>query len=104
MKSALLGVALVTGAPLAFPQLASFDTDTAGQAPAGWTCGSTGKGSPKWLVQAAFRPPSPPHVLRQAGKTTFSRCVNKTGPLTHGRGEGKCKPLSGREDQRGGLV
>src|SRR5260221_10146229 len=98
MKSALLGVALVTGAPLAFSQLASFDTDTAGQAPAGWTCGSTGKGSPKWLVGAAFHAPPPPHVLRQSGKATFPLCVNKLGALTDGRGRGQFKPISGSEN------
>ncbi len=104
MKSALLGVALVTAAPLAFSQLASFDTDTAGQAPAGWTCGSTGKGSPKWLVEAASDAPSPPNVLRQSGKATFPWCVNKSVALTDGRVRVKFKPISGSEDQAGGLV
>src|SRR5258706_11721348 len=101
MKSALLGVALVTAAPLAFSQLASFDTDTAGQAPAGWTCGSTGKGSPKWLGEAAFHAPSPPNVLRPAGKVTVSSCGDKTVALTCGRGTGKIKTISGSEDQPG---
>ena len=29
-----------------------FDDDVVGQAPAGWTCGATGRGMPKWTVEA----------------------------------------------------
>ncbi len=29
-----------------------FDADVIGGAPSGWTCGATGRGSPKWTVEA----------------------------------------------------
>jgi hypothetical protein len=30
----------------------NFDTDMAGQSPAGWNCGITGRGHPHWTVEA----------------------------------------------------
>jgi hypothetical protein len=104
MKSTLLGVALATAAPLALSQFATFDADVTGQVPAGWTCGSTGKGSPKWVVEAASDAPSPPNVLRQSGRAPFPWCVNKSISLADGRVRVKFKPISGKEDQAGGLV
>jgi hypothetical protein len=81
----------------------NFSADTVGQAPAGWTCGTTGRGAPKWTVETD---PSAPggKVLRQSGSATFPWCVRGDEKLTDGSVETKFKPLSGKEDQAGGVV
>ena len=81
-----------------------FDLMNAGAAPAGWVCGVTGKGSPRWTVEADASAPSAPHVLRQSGSGTFPWCVLPDAKAENGFVEVKMKPLSGREDQAGGVV
>jgi hypothetical protein len=80
----------------------TFDRDPAGRPPAGWTCGSTGKGSPKWTVEA--EPGRARRVLKQSGRAPFPWCVKDDVALTDGWVEVKFRPLSGREDQAGGVV
>ena len=82
----------------------SFDADVIGQPPAGWTCGATGRGSPKWTVEADPISPGKGKVLRQSGTATFPWCVKSDAQLTDGWVEVKFKPLAGREDQAGGVV
>jgi hypothetical protein len=82
----------------------SFDQDTPGAAPAGWRTGVTGRGSPKWSVEADPTAPSKPHVLKQSGSGTFPWCVRQDALLPDGYVEVKFKPISGKEDQAGGLV
>jgi hypothetical protein len=83
---------------------ATFDADAVGQAPAGWTCGATGRGSPKWTVEVDSSSPNKSKVLRQSGSATFPWCVKDDAKFTDGWVEVKFKPLSGKEDQAGGLV
>jgi len=61
-----------------------------------WNCGLTGKGNPRWEVTAG--------ELRQTGSGTFPWCVKKGTTLADGFVEVKMKPISGREDQAGGVV
>ena len=61
-----------------------------------WHCGITGKGSPRWEVVAG--------ELRQTGSGTFPWCIKKGAALGDGFVEVKMKPISGREDQAGGVV
>jgi hypothetical protein len=82
----------------------SFDQDTAGAVPAGWRAGVTGRGSPTWSVEADATAPSRPNVLRQSGSGTFPWCVRPDVSLADGYVEVKFKPISGNEDQAGGLV
>ncbi len=82
----------------------SFDQDQAGVLPAGWRAGVTGRGSPKWSVEADATAPSKPNVLKQSGSGTFPWCVRQDASLADGYVEVKFKPISGREDQAGGLV
>jgi hypothetical protein len=82
----------------------SFDQDAPGVAPAGWRAGVTGRGSPKWLVEADATAPSKPNVLKQSGSGTFPWCVRPDATLADGYVEVKFKPISGREDQAGGVV
>ena len=82
----------------------TFDQDKPGASPAGWRAGVTGRGTPKWSVEADPTAPSPPHVLKQGGSGTFPWCVKDDAALADGFVEVKFKPLSGNEDQAGGVV
>ena len=93
---------LSTGA--AFAETENFDQQEPGAVPAGWECGVTGQGSPRWTVEADRSAPSGPNVLRQAGSGTFPWCVKKGASISDGFVEVKFKPERGREDQAGGVV
>ena len=82
----------------------NFDSDKAGALPAGWSAGVTGRGAPKWSVEADATAPSKPHVLKQSGSGTFPWCIVKHSSLADGYVEVKFKPLAGKEDQAGGVV
>ena len=82
----------------------NFDKIPAGALPAGWMCGVTGKGSPRWQVEADATAPSKPNVLKQIGQGTFPWCVKNNVSIADGIVEVKFKSISGREDQAGGLV
>jgi len=70
----------------------NFDTNPVGTVPSGWISGVTGRGAPRWSVEADRTAPSPPNVLKQSGSGDFPWCVMRD------------KPLSGREDQAGGVI
>ena len=61
-----------------------------------WDCGVTGKGSPRWAVEA--------NVLRQTGSGSFPWCVRKGTSLADGFVEVKFRPEAGRQDQAGGVM
>ena len=84
--------------------LVNFDSIAPGELPPGWSCGVTGKGSPRWAVAADASAPSAPNVLKQSGSGTFPWCVDHGASLADGFVEVKMKPVSGREDQAGGVV
>ena len=104
MKKASIGLLAGLVSTVVFAQAVGFDGDTAGAPPAGWTCGSTGGGAPRWLVAADPGAPSKPNVLMQTGSGTFSWCVKIGTALADGVVEAKFKPVSGRKDQAGGVV
>ena len=85
-------------------EVVDFDRMKPGTAPEGWTCGVTGRGEPRWSVEAEAGAPSKPHVLRQSGHGTFPWCVRRDVSLADGFVEVRFKPVSGREDQAGGVV
>ncbi len=82
----------------------NFDAATAGTAPSGWNAGVTGRGAHRWTVEADASAPSPPNVLKQSGQGDFPWCVKTGTSFTDGYAEVKFKPVSGKEDQAGGLV
>jgi hypothetical protein len=88
----------------AIAQTVNFDSDAVGSVPAGWTCGVTGRGSPRWAVAEDPGAPGKSKVLMQSGSGTFPWCVKSGTTLADGFVEVKFKPISGREDQAGGLV
>jgi hypothetical protein len=100
----VMGAAAAVFASAARGEVVNFDADKPGAPPAGWECGSTGGGSPRWTVEADPSAPSKSNVLKQSGSGTFPWCVKTGTNLTDGVVEVKFKPLSGREDQAGGPV
>ena len=104
MKTASIGVLTSLLSTSVVAQTVNFDADAIGAAPSGWTCGVTGRGSPRWEVAAEPGAPSGANVLRQSGSGTFPWCVRTGTSLSDGFVEVKFKPVSGREDQAGGLV
>lgn len=104
MKTLLLGITLLVGVPPLWGAPVTFDADAVGQQPPGWTCGSTGKGNPRWTVEKDASAPSPPNVLKQAGTATFPWCVRDDALGESGSVEVRFKAVSGKEDQAGGVV
>ncbi len=104
MMRSLLCVALLCVSVKAMADATSFDTGVVGQPPSGWTCGATGRGNPKWTVEADPSAPSKGKVLRQSGSATFPWCVKTDAKLSDGWVEVKFKPIAAREDQAGGVV
>lgn len=78
--------------------------DDSRQLPQDWAWGITGQGMAKWEVVADEDAPTRPNVLRQSGEATFCWAVNNAQRLTNGFVEAQFKPISGKEDQAGGLV
>ena len=86
------------------PQWVSFASQPVGAAPAGWTCGVTGSGNPRWTIASDPGGSGKSNVLLQSGSGTFPWCVYSGTSISDGYVEVKFKPISGREDQAGGLV
>jgi hypothetical protein len=99
-----LGVAIYLGAISLAMANASVTFDETNTLPADWSSGITGTGTAKWEVVADSTAPSAPKVLRQSGEATFCWAVRKDEKLQDGFVEVKLKPLSGKEDQAGGIV
>jgi len=91
-------------ATAASSQTANFDTEQPGTLPAGWTAGVTGGGSPKWVIEADASAPSRPNVLKQTGRGAFPWSVIEKLAIADGFVEVRFKPMSGNEDQAGGVV
>ena len=104
MKGAIMAILTFASATAAFAETENFDKDNPGAAPAGWIAGVTGNGSPRWAIEADTSAPSKPNVLKQSGGGRYPWCVKQKASLADGYVEVKFKPISGREDQAGGLV
>ena len=59
----------------AMAETLNFDNTAAGTSPDGWTLTMTGKGQPKWTVEAESTAPSKPNVLKQSGRATFPLAI-----------------------------
>ena len=82
----------------------NFDDAKPGAMPPGWTATKTGKGEAKWTIEKDDTAPSKPNVLKQSGEATYPVCLKNDTSLKDGFVEVKFKPLSGKEDQAGGVV
>src|SRR5947209_4206243 len=100
-------ISVLTAALLAGPAVAqtvNFDNLATGAPPPGWTGTKTGSGNAKWTVERDESAPSKPNVLKQSGEATYPVCIKDDTSLKDGFVEVKFKPISGKEDQAGGLV
>jgi hypothetical protein len=88
----------------AFAETANFDDLATGKPPPGWTATQTGKGQAKWAVVQDDSAPSKPNVLKQSGNATYPVCIKDDTSLKDGFVEVKFKPVSGKEDQAGGVI
>jgi 3-keto-disaccharide hydrolase len=70
----------------------------------GWTATQTGTGAAAWTVVQDSAAPSKPNVLKQSGAATYPVGLKDDSKIKDGFVEVKFKPLSGKEDQAGGLV
>ena len=95
----LIGVPMAAGA-----QTENFDSTEKGALPSGWKAGVTGQGSNHWTVNPDSSAPSAPNVLTQNAKGTFPWAVKEGVSITDGFVEVKFKPISGKEDQAGGVM
>ena len=81
-----------------------FEKDEIGKPPAGWIASQTGQGEAKWTVVQDDTAPSKPNVLKQSGEATYPVCIKNDTSLKDGFVEVKFKPVSGNEDQAGGVI
>jgi len=89
---------------LAVADTVTFDDLKTGAPPPGWTATKTGQGEHKWEIVADASAPSKPNVLKQSGVATYPVCIKDDTSLKDGFVEVKFKPVSGREDQAGGVI
>ena len=89
---------------IAFADTVNFDACKTGESPPGWTPTQTGTGRAKWEVVNDESAPSKPNVLKQSGEATYPVCIKDGTDLKDGFIEVKFKPISGKEDQAGGVI
>lgn len=105
-------VALLVGVSLfASPagRVITFDTFPLGATPPGWTVAMTnGRTPPHWEVRQDQSAPTQPYVLAQTSKDPtddrFPLVILDGVTMRDGEVSVRLKPVSGREDQGGGLV
>jgi len=85
-------------------QTVNFDDLKPGALPPGWTATQTGGGHAKWTIEKDDTAPSKPNVLKQSGQATYPVCIKDDPIIKDGFVEVKFKPISGKEDQAGGIV
>ena len=92
MKAPLIAavVAFAVSAEAAPP--ITFEGDALGQVPSGWTCGATGRGTPKWTVEADATASGKSRVLKQSGAASFPWCVKTDTAATDGWVEVRLRP------------
>ena len=104
MTTTILALPAALLASTATAQTGNFDSFATGAPPPGWTSTKTGSGNPKWTVERDDSAPSKPNVLKQSGEATYPICLKDDTSLKDGYVEVKFKPISGKQDQAGGVV
>ena len=103
MRATLLLVpCLLSSAVMA--ETTTFEADVIGQPPAGWTCGATGRGNPKWSVEADHSHGVAARSCANRARQPFRGASRATprSPTAGSRSSSSRSP--GREDQAGGVV
>ena len=98
----MLSAAMLVG--IAPADTVNFDNLKTGAPPPGWTATKTGSGAAKWTIEKDDTAPSRPNVLKQSGQATYPVCLKDDTSLKDGFVEVKFKPISGKEDQAGGVL
>src|SRR5437899_1245361 len=104
LKKVLFVIMAPMSLAMAQTQTINFDNFKTGDPPAGWTATKTGSGQAKWTIEKDDTAPSKPNVLKQSGEATYPVCIKDDTNLKDGFVEVKFKPISGKEDQAGGVV
>ena len=89
---------------IALAQSVNFDTLKTGAPPPGWTATKTGTGEAEWTIEVDPTAPSKPNVLKQSGQATYPVCLKNDTSVQNGFVEVKFKPVSGKQDQAGGVI
>ena len=97
-------IAMTIAVAPATAEIVNFDEMKIGAPPPGWTATQTGSGSAKWSVEKDGSAPSKPNVLKQSGQATFPVCFKNDTNLKDGFVAVKFRPVSGKEDQAGGVI
>src|ERR1035438_2742641 len=82
----------------------SFGNAKEGNLPAQWIGTETGKGKANWSIEKDVEAPGKPNVLKQSGVATYPVCIKDDTLLQDGYVEVRFKPISGKEDQAGGVI
>lgn len=88
----------------AMAEILNFDQAPVGRPPEGWIFTITGKGKPKWTVEAEPTAPSKPNVLKQSGRATFPLAIKSDTDIRDGFVEVKFKAVTGSEDRAAGII
>ncbi len=97
-------MAITMATAVAIAETVNFDDMKTDAPPPGWTATQTGSGTAKWAIEKDDAAPSKPNVLKQSGQATFPVCIKDNTSLKDGFVEVKFKPVSGKEDQAGGVI
>jgi hypothetical protein len=100
----MLSLLTTLATSIALADNVNFDDLKTGAPPPGWTATKTGTGDPKWEIVADNSAPTKPNVLKQSGVATYPVCIKDDTNLKDGFVEVKFKPVSGSEDQAGGVI
>jgi len=103
-KFVMVMLSIGIGGGMALADTVNFDTFKIGEPPPGWIATKTGTGPAKWSVEKDDTAPSKPNVLKQSGQATYPVCIKEDTNLKDGFVEVIFKPVSGKEDQAGGLI
>jgi len=89
-------------------KIVNFDSGPVGRAPSGWTFAVTNsRAASGWEIRKDQTAPTQPYVLAQVSNGAGDRCplaIYNDLTLRDGDVSVRIKPVSGREDQAGGLV
>jgi hypothetical protein len=102
--SVTLAALVMVAALLAQTNTMDFEREQTGKPPSGWTATQTGTGHAIWTVERDETAPSKSNVLKQSGVAAYPICLKDDTSVKDGSVEVKFKPVSGKEDQAGGVI
>jgi hypothetical protein len=89
-------------------KIVNFDSGPVGRVPSGWTFGAANRGTAtRWEIRKDMSAPTQPYVLAQVSNSPGAACplaIYDSMSLHDGDISVRIKPLSGHQDQAGGVV